>query len=85
MPVIVESFCKGCSNSECFKHQEKKILEDSVTGLVIEARCICKHNLFRGVTSKITLDDDFQDQLISKQSKLNDKPNDKRSGDVVCE
>ena len=25
------------------EHQEKKTLEDSVTGLVIEARCICKH------------------------------------------
>jgi len=40
---VIESICCGCNEHQCDNHQEKKIFRDSVTGLVIEAKCVCTH------------------------------------------
>ena len=44
MNVVIDSICAACVNEKCNDHQRKKIIQDKVTGLNIEARCICKNH-----------------------------------------
>jgi hypothetical protein len=44
MQVILEMFCKGCSNTNCVIHQDKIRKIDRISGLEFEIRCICKNH-----------------------------------------
>ena len=43
MSLILEMICSGCSVGDCKFHQNKTFATDKVTGLEVEARCVCKN------------------------------------------
>jgi len=43
LSVVLELICKACSVGDCIHHQPQLTAKDSVTGLAVEARCICKN------------------------------------------
>jgi len=42
MNLILETICKYCNAGRCINHNSSMIIKDDVTGLEIEARCVCE-------------------------------------------
>jgi len=42
MSFILEMVCSSCASGNCTLHQPKILAKDRITGLEIEARCICR-------------------------------------------
>jgi len=39
----LELVCSACAMGDCKHHQPKIVARDRITGLEVEARCICKN------------------------------------------
>jgi len=44
MNFILEMICSGCSVGNCKSHQSRILSRDSITGLELETRCVCKNH-----------------------------------------
>jgi len=44
MTLILELICSWCSKKDCKNHQQKTTVQDKITGLAFEVRCVCNNH-----------------------------------------
>ncbi len=56
MPVILEGLCTPCKSNRCREHNPKILKRDKVTGIEMEARCICDKHVVKNTNHDETLE-----------------------------
>ncbi|MCE9653059.1 MAG: hypothetical protein K8Q89_08420 [Nitrosarchaeum sp.] len=68
MKLILEMICSGCNQGRCNEHQERTIKIDRITGLEIEAHCMCVNHT---EMNNIKIDSLLNVVVCEKETKLN--------------